>query len=105
MKKTVIVTGATGAIGKATALELAKNNCAVILLGRNPEKLSKVKAEIIQATKNNDIETVTVDLGDAKSIRNAVATIKSKHHSINALLNIAAIFTKSRTENKQGLEY
>jgi NAD(P)-dependent dehydrogenase (short-subunit alcohol dehydrogenase family) len=105
MKKTVLVTGATGAIGKATALELAKNNCAVILLGRNSEKLLKVKADIIQATKNNNIETVTADLSEAKSIRNAVAEIKSKHSSIDALLNVAAIFTKNRTENSQGLEY
>jgi len=44
MKKTILVTGATGAIGKATAIELAKNNCAVILLGRNSEKLSQVKS-------------------------------------------------------------
>jgi NAD(P)-dependent dehydrogenase (short-subunit alcohol dehydrogenase family) len=103
--KTVIVTGATGAIGKATALELAKNNCTVILLGRNSEKLSKVKADIILTTKNNNIETVSVDLSEAKSIKKAVTQIKSKHTSIDALVNVAAIFTKNRTENSLGLEY
>lgn len=64
--KTVLVTGATGAIGKATALELGKHNCAVILLGRNTEKLSKAKADIILATKNNYIEIITADLSEAK---------------------------------------
>lgn len=105
MKKTVLVTGATGAIGKATALELAKNNCAVILLGRNSEKLLKVKSEIIQATKNSDIETVVADLSEAKSIRKAIDEIKNKYKSLSALVNVAAIFTKNRTENSQGLEY
>lgn len=105
MKKTVLVTGVTGAIGKATALELAKNNCAVILLGRNFEKLSKVKSEIIQATKNNDIETVVADLSEPKSIRKAIDEIKIKHKSLNALVNVAAIFSKNRRENSQGLEY
>ena len=105
MKKTVLVTGATGAIGKATALELARNNCAVILLGRNSEKLSKVKSEIIQATNNGDIETVVADLSEPKSIKQAVTEIKSKHSSLNALVNVAAIFKKNRTENSQGLEY
>lgn len=105
MKKTVLVTGATGAIGKATALELAKNNCAVILLGRNSEKLLKVKSEIIQATNNSDIEIVVADLSEPKLIKQAVNEIKSKHSSLNALVNVAAIFTKNRTENSQGLEY
>jgi NAD(P)-dependent dehydrogenase (short-subunit alcohol dehydrogenase family) len=105
MKKTVLVTGATGAIGKATAIELAKNNCAVILLGRNADKLSKVKSEIIQATNNNDIEAVIADLSEPKSIRKAVTEIKTKYNSLNALINVAAIFTKNRSENSQGLEY
>jgi NAD(P)-dependent dehydrogenase (short-subunit alcohol dehydrogenase family) len=105
MKKTVLVTGATGAIGKATALELAKNNCAVILLGRNADKLSKVKSEIIQATNNNDIEAVIADLSEPKSIRKSVTEIKTKYNSLNALINVAAIFTKNRSENSQGLEY
>lgn len=105
MKKTVLVTGATGAIGSATALELAKNNCAVILLGRNSEKLLKVKTYIIEITKNNNIETVVADLSEPKSIKQAVLEIKSKHSSINALINVAAIFTKSRKENSQGFEY
>ena len=94
MKKTVLITGATGAIGKATALEFARNNCTVILLGRNLEKLSKVKSDIIQATKNNDIETVVAELSEPESIRKAVTEIKSKHNSLNALVNVAAIFKK-----------
>lgn len=105
MERTVLVTGATGAIGKATALELAKNNCAVILLGRNSKKISKVKSEIIQATMNSDIETVVADLSEPKSIRKAVEEIKNKHKSLSALVNVAAIFIKNRTENSQGLEY
>jgi len=105
MKKTVLITGATGVIGKATALEFAKNNCTVILLGRNHEKLSKVKSDIMQVSNNNDIETVVAELSEPKSIRKAVAEIKNNHKSLNALVNVAAIFKKQRTENSQGLEY
>ncbi len=103
--KTVLITGATGAIGKATALELAKNNCRVILSGRNADKLLDVKSEITQATGNNEIETVVTDLSEPKSIKQAVAEIKSKHNSLNTLVNVAAIFKKERTVNSQGLEY
>ena len=96
MKKTVLVTGTTWAIGKATALELAKNNCSVILSGRNLEKLSKVKSEIIQATNDSDIETAITDLSAPNSIKKAVDEIKSKYKSLSALVNVAAIFTKTK---------
>jgi len=105
VNKTVLITGATGAIGKATALELAKSNCTLILLGRNSEKLLKVKSEIIEATNNNAVETVVADLSEPKSIRKAVAEIKSRHKFLNALVNVAAIFKKERTVNSQELEY
>jgi len=105
MQKTVLITGATGAIGAATALELAENNCNVILLGRNPEKLALVQKEIIQKTNNPNIEIVLADLSEPNSIRQAVKEIKSKYSSLNALINIAAIFKKGRIENSQGMEY
>jgi NAD(P)-dependent dehydrogenase (short-subunit alcohol dehydrogenase family) len=104
-KRAIVITGATGAIGKATAFELAKNNCRIILFSRNGEKLNQVKSEIIQETGNNDIETIVADLSEPKSIRQAVNEIKSKHKSLNALINVAAIFKKDRMENSNGLEY
>lgn len=105
MKKSILITGATGAIGKATALELARQNCNVILFARNADKLNKVKAEIVAATKNNDVEVVVGDLSEPSSIRKAVAEIKSKHTSINGLINVAAIYHAQRKENSQGNEY
>lgn len=105
MKKTVLITGATGAIGKATTLELAKNNCDLILLGRNPEKLSGVKSILTLITGNANIEIIVADLSEPKSIRQAVAEIKSKHTSLNALINVAAIFKSKRLENSLRYEY
>lgn len=46
MKKTILITGATDGIGRATALALAKMGHAVILHGRNAKKLDDLKAEI-----------------------------------------------------------
>jgi NAD(P)-dependent dehydrogenase (short-subunit alcohol dehydrogenase family) len=105
MKKTVLVTGATGTIGKATSLELAKNACQLILFGRNIEKLNAAKSEIAIATGNRDIEIIVADLSESKSIRQATAEIREKYSSLNALVNIAAIFKSTRLENSEGLEY
>ena len=105
MKKTVLITGATGAIGKSTALELAKNNCQLILFGRNAEKLNKVKTEISNSTGNYDIDVIVGDLSEPGSIKHAVAEIKKKYSSLNALINVAAIFKAKRLENSKGIEY
>jgi NAD(P)-dependent dehydrogenase (short-subunit alcohol dehydrogenase family) len=103
--KTVLITGATGAIGKATAMELAKNNCQLILLGRNAEKLNALKANITKATGNNNIDVFVAELSEPSSIRKAVEEIKKKYTAINALINMAAIYRKDRSENSKGHEY
>lgn len=105
MKKIVLITGATGAIGRATAMELAKNNCQLILLGRNSEKLSLVKSVIIKETGNTDIDIFIAELSEPKSIHQTALEIKKKFNSLNGLINIAAIFKKNRLENSSGLEY
>jgi NAD(P)-dependent dehydrogenase (short-subunit alcohol dehydrogenase family) len=105
MKKTVVVTGATGAIGKATAIELAKNDTHVILVGRNSGKLLKIRSEIELATTNKNIETVVADLSEPASIKKAVDEIKSKHKAVHALVNVAASFINDRKENSKGHEF
>ena len=103
--KTVLITGATGAIGKATAMELAKQNCNLILLGRNTEKLRVLKADISQATHNHNIEFIHADLSEPKHVREACDEIKKKYTSLDALLNIAAVFNAKREENTDGHEF
>lgn len=103
--KTIAITGATGTVGKATAMEFAKHNHTVILIGRNQQKLESVKAEIVKATHNNKIEIVQADLSEPKQIKKAADEIKSRHQSLHALLNIAAIYSKQRKENSQGHEF
>lgn len=46
--KTVIVTGATGGIGKETAKELAKRGARVIIACRNVESGKKVRGKSIE---------------------------------------------------------
>jgi len=44
--KVALITGATGGLGKATALGLAQAGCKVFITGRNTDKLSALAAEI-----------------------------------------------------------
>lgn len=103
--KTVVVTGVTGTIGKATALELSGKVQNLILIGRNTEKLNKVKAEIHKISPECNVETVLADLSEFHTILNATKYIQEKHPTIDALVNIAAIFNSERSENSSGQEY
>lgn len=51
--KSAIVCGSTQGIGKATAMELAKMGANIILIARNDQKLSEVKAELPKVDGQN----------------------------------------------------
>ena len=46
MNKTALITGGTGGIGKAIAIELAKSGYQTAIVGRNQEKLKTITSEI-----------------------------------------------------------
>jgi 17beta-estradiol 17-dehydrogenase / very-long-chain 3-oxoacyl-CoA reductase len=53
----VLVTGATNGIGKAYAIELAKEGFNILLVSRNQEKLDEVAREIKQVA-NVEVRTI-----------------------------------------------
>ncbi len=50
--KTILVTGSTDGIGKATATALAEHGCEVIVHGRNDTRASSAQQDLIDATGN-----------------------------------------------------
>ncbi|GJZ09010.1 very-long-chain 3-oxoacyl-CoA reductase 1-like protein [Tanacetum coccineum] len=54
--------GSTDGIGKAFAFELAKNGLNLVLVGRNPEKLSKVASDIKLKHVGTEIKEVVFDV-------------------------------------------
>jgi NAD(P)-dependent dehydrogenase (short-subunit alcohol dehydrogenase family) len=103
--KTFVITGATGAIGKATAMELAKPGNKLILVGRNKNKLNEVIKEISSSTGNANIESVIADYADLSSVRNAANDIKNRISQLNGLINIAATYKSHREMTKDRYEY
>ena len=68
--KVAFVAASSQGLGKAVALELAKEGCKVIINGRKKESLDKTKQEIEQQT-NLEVLAVVGDLsvaGDRKQI-------------------------------------
>lgn len=88
-EKTIWITGATSGIGKAVAIELSKENCHLILSGRNEEALKDV--ETLCKKKGSQVTLVPFDLGDEKTIETAFNSVKDKKLKIDALYNFGGI--------------
>jgi NAD(P)-dependent dehydrogenase (short-subunit alcohol dehydrogenase family) len=103
--KNIIITGATGSIGKASAIALARQeNVKLIIAGRNSSKLKQLKQELQSINKNCDPDLVELDLGNINSVKNAAENIRQKYPQIHGLVNVAAIYKQKRETNSSGHE-
>lgn len=88
MDKTVaIVTGASQGIGRATAIRLAADFAAVVLVARNQAKLEETATAVKQA--GGDALVIATDLAQPEAATGIVDHVLEKFGRIDALLNIA----------------
>lgn len=100
MKK-ALITGAYGVIGRAISEMMAEKNYALILVGRDANKMEKVCNEIKQSTGNNNISGFGVDLSRESSIRSFCNQLNT---DIDVLINNAATTPVERLETPEGIE-
>jgi citronellol/citronellal dehydrogenase len=82
--RVALVTGAGSGIGRCTAHELAALGARVALLGRKPEKLDAVAAEIGAAAR-----TYSCDIREEDAVRGTVERVLAEHGRIDCLVNNA----------------
>jgi NAD(P)-dependent dehydrogenase (short-subunit alcohol dehydrogenase family) len=70
--KTCLVTGATGGIGKQTALRLAALGATVIIVARDPERGAEVADEIRRRVPPARVVALTADLSSLVQVRRLV---------------------------------
>jgi NAD(P)-dependent dehydrogenase (short-subunit alcohol dehydrogenase family) len=101
--KTIVITGATGAVGQAAAKAIAAGKSAnLVLVGRNMDKLRELRADITR--RGSTCELVEADMSDISAVHDAVKLITTKHERVDALVNIAAVYKASKTTDKKGRE-
>lgn len=96
-----VVTGATGAIGKAIARQLAEHKYEVVLAVRNESKAQQAVADIQQTTGNSRVRYELVDLARQASIQALAARWEGPMH---VLVNNAGATPRRREETPEGIE-
>jgi short-subunit dehydrogenase len=91
MQKTVLVTGASAGIGKATAIYLAQNGYNVYGAARRAEKM--------QDLKNYGIKPIALDVTKDESVTGCVEQIFKEAGSIDVLVNNAGFGSEGAIED------
>ncbi len=82
MQKTVVITGASSGIGRATALYFAQKGWSVFATMRNTEKAGDL-------TTYPSITAIQLDVTDPASIQKAFALVLAKSASLDVIVNNA----------------
>jgi dehydrogenase/reductase SDR family member 12 len=102
--RTVMVTGSTSGLGRATVEMCASLGARVLLLARDPRKGERTLHEVAARTGNDDLGLVVCDLSSLDSVRDAAATILDQEAGLHALVNNAGVMAAERTLSPDGIE-
>ena len=84
--KTVLITGATSGIGKATAYRLAQSKMQLIICGRRTEELDKIREDLSKLTS---VISLCFDVSDNQQVTNAIGSLPEDFQNIDILINNA----------------
>lgn len=119
MKKTILITGSTDGIGKATAEALARQGHKILIHGRNRTKLETVKNELCNSifsssnlSSNNlsnvddsiDIETYAADLAEFSQVKQLATAVLKNHQHIDVLINNAGVYKVPNKTANNGID-
>ena len=89
-KGTVLITGATSGIGRATAELFARNGYNLIITGRREERLMALK-DILEAEFSTEILTLAFDVRNQGAVEAAILSLEGDWKNIDVLVNNAGL--------------
>jgi len=103
--KSVLVTGGTGGIGKATATGLAALGARVGITGRDPARAEAAAAGIRAASGSPAVDSFAADLSVQAGVRRLAAQVLDTYPRLDVLVNNAGGFWAHRRVTADGLEH
>jgi NAD(P)-dependent dehydrogenase (short-subunit alcohol dehydrogenase family) len=90
--KVAVVTGGGSGIGKAAAAALARDGYAVVLAGRNAERLTKAAEELAPLREGLQHLAIPTDVTDPASVKALFAKVRERFARLDLLFNNAGVF-------------
>ena len=87
----VVVTGAQGGIGRATAKAFAEVGASVITVDRTLEEAKRAAGWLAETTPDSVHSPVAMDFAEVSSVSEGLSQIRSISRDIAALVNVAGI--------------
>ncbi len=102
--KTVLITGGTSGIGKATAVALAAMGADVVVSGRDPKRGGLALEEIRAHSTGGSVELILADLSAQAEVRRLAEEFRERHGRLDVLINNAGLVQSTRIETPDGIE-
>ena len=103
--KTVLITGGTGGIGKATAIGLARLGARVGIVGRDATRAAAAAADIRSDSGDGAVDAFTADLSSQAEVRRLAAEVLDAYPRLDVLVNNVGGFWAHRHVTADGLEH
>ena len=95
MSRVIVITGATGALGRQTAHEFALAGHSLALLDHDQTKLDSLVKEL--NLPENRLLASVVDLRDGQAVRDSAEAVSNKFGSVHAFIHLVGGWTGGKT--------
>lgn len=89
--QTALITGSSGGIGEDFAVEFAKRGANLVLVARREDKLTQLRARLLEAHPGLTIDIVAADLSVPGSAADLAAKVTTLGRTIDILINNAGV--------------
>ena len=104
MNITIMITGGTDGIGRATALELASRGASVQNLGTNPERAETTLAKLRDINPQGEDKFFGEDISTVAAPKKLLDWIQSAHDNLDVLILSAGVFPPKGTLSEDGID-
>ncbi len=88
--KTVLITGASSGIGKATAMAFAQEGCRLLLCARRLDNLQAIQQDFI-ASGAQSVHAFALDVQNRQAVESAISALPAEWREIDVLVNNAGL--------------